>query len=374
MPDRTLRVRLRQSSPVPLDVDFTCAPGDVLGIFGPSGAGKTTILRSIAGLYTPREALVQSGADTWVDTSAGAAVPPHQRQVGLVFQEHALFPHLTALGNVMMALTHLPRSERRVRAASLLDLVHLPHHHNRRPHELSGGERQRVGVARALARDPAVLLLDEPFAAVDREVRRRLQDEIAQLRERLSMPVVLVTHDFDDVVRLATRLLVLRDGRMEAIGTLEALTSRTDLPGLRDAVGLGTVFDATVSRILPDRALAELSFDGGMLLVPDRSLSPGARVRVRVPARDVILATDAPMRTSVHNVLSGTVVEVTPDSRGEQAVVHLAVGSVRLLAEVTQDAVNQLGIGPGMPLRALVKAVSLDVRAAPGTPGASKMK
>ena len=156
------RVRSRSTS------SSRATPGDVLAIFGPSGSGKTTILRTIAGLYRPAHASVRSGAETWTDTAAGTFAPPHRRAVGFVFQEYALFPHLTAAGNVITALGHRPRAERRARAEALLNLVHLSGQMTRRPHELSGGERQRVALARALAREPAVLLLDEPFAAVDR--------------------------------------------------------------------------------------------------------------------------------------------------------------------------------------------------------------
>jgi len=219
--DHGLEVNLRQQSPIPLDVSFTCARGEVLAIFGPSGSGKTTILRSIAGLYTPNEARVRVGGATWVDTSTGASVPVHQRAVGFVFQDYALFPHLTAVGNVMTALGHLPDAERRGRAEALLDLVHLSQHRNRRPTGLSGGERQRVAVARALARDPAVLLLDEPFSAVDRATRRHLQDEIDQIRRALNIPMILVTHDAEDVRRLATHVLRLDAGRMEGIDAVE---------------------------------------------------------------------------------------------------------------------------------------------------------
>ena len=166
----------------------------------------------------------------------------------------------------MTALGHRPRFEREARAAALLTQVHLSGHVTRRPHELSGGERQRVALARALARDPAVLLLDEPFAAVDRTVRRRLQEEIDDLRRTLQMPLVLVTHDFEDVVRLATDVLVLERGRSVAKGSVTDLMSRPDLSWLGDAFGLGTVFDATVTRVFPDRGLAELRFDEGALL------------------------------------------------------------------------------------------------------------
>jgi len=210
-----LEVTLRQTGPIPLDVSFTCARGDVLAIFGPSGSGKTTILRSIAGLYTPSEARVRVGVATWADTAAGVRVPVHQRAVGFVFQDYALFPHLTAVGNVVTALGHLPAADRRRRAEALLDLVHLSQHRDRRPGQLSGGERQRVAVARALARDPAVLLLDEPFSAVDRATRHHLQTEIDEIRRVLNIPMILVTHDAEDVRRLATHVMSLDAGRME---------------------------------------------------------------------------------------------------------------------------------------------------------------
>lgn len=362
MPERGLAVSLRQDGPIPLDVEFSCNPGEVLAVFGPSGSGKTTILRTIAGLVQPAYSRVQSGADTWADTGAGVCWPPHRRAVGFVFQEYALFPHLTARGNVMTALGHVPRAERRAKAEELLAAVHLSGHASKRPRELSGGERQRVAVARALAREPAVLLLDEPFAAVDRAVRRRLQSEIDNLRRTLQMPLILVTHDFDDVVRLATHVLMLDRGRVVAYGPLSALMSRPDLSWLHESVGLGCVFEATVSRVDPERGLVTLTFEGGALIAPARHLSSNTVVRVRIPAREVILATSAPAGLSIHNVLSGTVSAIHDTAR-DVVIVQLTVGGVMLLAEVTRDAVGKLDIKAGGSLHALVKSVSIDLLA-----------
>ena len=361
MSDRRLSVSLRQAGPIPLDVAFTCDAGDVLAIFGPSGSGKTTILRTIAGLYRPAEATVQSGASTWTSTETGTFSPPHRRAVGFVFQEYALFPHLTAAGNVMTALGHRARADRRARAEELLRLVHLPAHMSRRPHELSGGERQRVALARALAREPAVLLLDEPFAAVDRSVRRRMQSEIDVLRRTLDVPLVLVTHDFDDVVRLATHVLLLERGRTIACGPVRALMSRPDLTWLREAVGLGSVFDGVVAATDAGRGLLTLAFEGGTLLAPNRDIAVGARVRVRIPAREVILSTKAPEGLSIHNVLPGTVMAIHAGEPADQATVQIAVGGVLLLAEVTRDAIARLGIAAGARVHALVKSVSIDL-------------
>ena len=367
MPSRTLIVRARQAGPIPLDVSFTCEPGQVLAIFGPSGSGKTTLLRTIAGLHEPVDGLVRVGAETWFDSSAGFSLPVHRRAVGFVFQDYALFPHLTAAGNVKTALGHLSRSARRARVESLLRLVHLSTHADRRPAALSGGERQRVALARALAREPAVLLLDEPFAAMDRAVRARLQEEIEEIRRALAIPLVLVTHDFDDVLRLATHLLLLDQGKAVAAGTLEDLTSRPDLPWLRHAAGLGSLFEATVSRLHRSRGLVELAFEGGVLMAPGRALQEGMRLRLRIPAREVILATEPPRGLSLHNVVAGRVTALHEDPSGDHVTVQIAVGDVRLLSEVTRDAVAQLGIGIGRPIHALIKSLSLEVRG-PGQP------
>ena len=213
-----LSVRLRQAGTIPLAVDLACAAGELLALIGPSGGGKSTILRTIAGLYQPHEGLVRCGGAVWLDTAKGVAVPPHRRRVGLVFQSYALFPHMTALGNVAAALAHRPKAEREARARALLRLVHLDGLEDRRPAALSGGQQQRVALARALAREPAALLLDEPFSAVDRRTRRSLHQELRDLRGEVSVPIVLVTHDLDEAAALADRLCVLDAGETLQVG------------------------------------------------------------------------------------------------------------------------------------------------------------
>jgi molybdate transport system ATP-binding protein len=367
--EHRLSVVLRQDGPIPLDLSFECDAGDTLVIFGPSGSGKTTALRAIAGLYRPAHATVHAGGQTWTDTAAGVFVPPHRRHVGYVFQDYALFPHLTALGNVEAALTDRPRGERRARAMACLAQVHLDGKASRHPHELSGGERQRVALARALAREPEVLLLDEPFSAVDRTVRRRLQDEVAALRQSLDVPMVLVTHDLDDVVRLASHVLLLEHGRRVALDTVSALMRRPDLPGLVDVAGPGTIFDAVVRHHHAGRGVVELAFDGGTI-VARGSAPEGATVRARIPARDVMLATSLPDGLSVQNVLAGVVQRVQIPGDVDAAMVEVAIGALVLAAEVTRDAVSRLALAPGRPVFALVKAVSVDV-AGRGTAAAS---
>ena len=350
----------RTASPIPLDLAFSLRAGEVTGLFGASGSGKTTILRTIAGLWCPARARVTCNRAVWYDSERRIHVPPHRRRVGLVFQDYALFPHMTAAANVAAALTHLPKAEREARARALLALVGLQGFEQRRPAELSGGQKQRVAVARALARDPEVLLLDEPFSALDRAVRVALYREIEALRTRLACPIVLVTHDFEEVARLADRVIVLQRGRMIAEGDVGTISARADIPIIAAAAEAGTVLVATLVEVLQERRLAVLDTPAGRLLAPLFDAAPGARLRVRIPSRDVILADRVPEGLSVHNALHGTVAEIAPRP-GAVADVAVAVGDALLRAQVMEDAVARLGLAPGRPVVALVKSVAVTV-------------
>ena len=238
MAEQGLHVRLYQEGPIPLDVELSCGEDELLALVGPSGAGKSTVLRTIAGLYRPREGRITCGGALWFDALNGINVPPHKRRAGLVFQSYALFPHMTALRNVTVACGHLPKSEREAEARSLLKLVHLQGLEDRRPASLSGGEQQRVAVARALAREPAVLLLDEPFSAVDRRTRRQLYGELAELRKAVRIPIVLVTHDLDEAVALSDRMCVLDHGDMLQTGPPAELVKAPTNARVADALDL----------------------------------------------------------------------------------------------------------------------------------------
>jgi len=361
MPESSrITVALRQDGPIPLDVSFTCGAGEVLAIYGPSGSGKTTILRAIAGLYRVTNARISCGDEVWADTTRGVHVETRHRRVGFVVQEYALFPHLTVRENVLAALGHQPAAQRTQMADGWLAAVHLTGLASRRPAQLSGGQRQRVALARALAREPAVLLLDEPFAAIDQAGRHGLREELDQVRRRAGMPVVLVTHDFQDVVRLATHVLLLERGTISAAGTLAEITSRPDLPTVAQPLGPGSVVATTVSQIDEERRLAQLTFPGGTLQVPPAGLEVGASVRVRVPAREVILATLPPQGLSLHNVLAGRVGSIGP-AAADQVIVQVVVGDTRLLAQVTSDAVERLSLRTGVQVFALVKSVSIEL-------------
>ncbi|MBD3731054.1 MAG: ATP-binding cassette domain-containing protein [Sphingomonadales bacterium] len=223
-----LSLKLRQDGPIPLDVAIELAPGQTLAMVGESGAGKTTVMRSIAGLYRPLSGRIACGGEVWFDNARGIDLAPHRRSVGLVFQAYALFPHRTAAANVAEPMLHLPRSMRQAQAAELLAQVHLEGLGERFPHELSGGQQQRVALARALARDPAVLLLDEPFSAVDHPTRRALRTLLAELRSISTIPIVFVSHDVTDAVRIADQICLLRAGCTVEQGHPAQLLDRPD--------------------------------------------------------------------------------------------------------------------------------------------------
>ena len=182
MNNKIIDVYLKQDGPIHLDVKFSCATGEILVILGPSGSGKTTILRSIAGLYTPATGKISTNNGSWFDSERGENLAIQKRETGMVFQDYALFPHLTALNNITVALSHLDKDRQVSSAEELLERVNMQGLGARYPHQLSGGQQQRVALARALARDPKVLLLDEPFSAVDQQTRRKLVRELVQLR------------------------------------------------------------------------------------------------------------------------------------------------------------------------------------------------
>ena len=221
---QTLEVDIQQAQPMALCGAFRCEATELLALVGPSGAGKTSMLRVLAGLTRPQQGRISIGSTVWCDTEQGIFVPAQRRHVGLVFQDYALMPHLTALHNVALSLLHLPRAARLAKARHWLDHVQLtPAEQARRPAALSGGQQQRVAVARALAREPRLLLLDEPFSSVDQMNRRELYRLLAQLRRDLAIPILLVTHDLNEARLLSDTLVVMDAGLVLQQGSPEAV-------------------------------------------------------------------------------------------------------------------------------------------------------
>ncbi len=352
----TLEVTMRAEAPIPLDVAFRVEPGELLALVGHSGSGKTTVLRTIAGLWRPTAARVRVDGMTWVDTAAGVNLAPHRRPVGVVFQSYALFPHMTAAQNVMAALP-ADTAAARTEAERLLDLVNLRGLADRRPAQLSGGEQQRVAVARALARKPRALLLDEPFSAVDRATREKLHAEIIALRAHLAMPVVLVTHDMNEAQLLADRMVVIEKGRALRQGTTAEVMA--DPQALR-AMGIREVAAMLPATIAEhgDDGLTRLQAATGPLYLPTVEGAPGTRVRVRVMAHEVILSRGRPEGLSAQNILAGRVTRIVPGN-GPAVIVHVAVGADEILARITRRAADQLGLREGDSVHAILKSMSV---------------
>jgi len=354
-----LFVEVEQRTPNPLHARVSCQSGRTLALFGASGSGKTSILRAIAGVCRPTRGRISIDGETWFDSERRINLPPQRRSVGYVFQEYALFPHMTVLENVEAAMRHLPAAKRAVRARQLLERVRLAELEERRPAQLSGGQRQRVAVARALAREPQVLLLDEPFSAVDAGARKALYLELAELRRTFARPMVIVTHDFQEVLRFADTVAILDGGKVVAHDTLEQICRRNDLPLLQGMSEPASAFDATVAAHYAERGLTELAFGDQRILAPLSSAAIGAHVRVRVSARDVVLSLARVDGLSVHNQLEGRVVSIVPLDETTVAV-HIAIGSATLLAHVMEDASRRLALRRDTALFALVKSVAVD--------------
>ncbi|MFN3293347.1 MAG: molybdenum ABC transporter ATP-binding protein [Gemmobacter sp.] len=348
-----LEVMARATAPIPLNVAFRVEPGELLALVGHSGSGKTTLLRTIAGLWRPSSARISVGDAVWLDTGTGVNLPPHRRHVGVVFQNYALFPHMTAAQNVMTAMDAPHPAE----AVRLLDLVNLHGLGDRKPVQLSGGQQQRVAVARALARKPDALLLDEPFSAVDRATRERLYGEIIELRRYLAMPVVLVTHDMNEAQLLADRMVVIEKGNIVRAGTTAEVMA--DPEALR-AMGIREVaamLPATVAEHLPD-GLTRLQAASGPLFLPMVEAAPGTAVRVRIMAHEVILARARPEGLSAQNILAGRITRIV-QGQGPAVMVHVDVGGHEILARITRRAAETLALRTGDPVHAILKSMSV---------------
>ena len=359
-----LQVQLRQEAPIPLAARLACAPGELLALVGPSGSGKSTILRCIAGLTRPAGGEVSCGGNVWLDTGAGIDLAPQRRSVGIVFQHYALFPHLSAQNNVLAAMAHVPEGERAARARDLLQLVHLSGLEGRHPRELSGGQQQRVALARALARDPAVLLLDEPFAAVDRVTRRRLQRELALLRARIHVPIVLVTHDLDEARTLADRMVILSRGETLQDGPAAQVMARPATAQVARLLDQNNLFEGRVLSQHPGEGrtmLAWLDYSLEAAFAP--AFGVGERVAWMIPPECIILhRRDRPSAGENENPVSGVIREYVP--LGETTSIALDVGAPGdaplAMSIVTHHARrNNLALGDRVKVTLLASGIHL---------------
>lgn len=343
-----------------LDIHFHAGRG-LTALFGRSGAGKTSVINAIAGLISPNKGRIVVDGSVLIDTERGIGSPMHKRRVGYVFQEGLLFPHLTVRQNLLFGRWFSPRRESSVPFEDVIDLLGIGSLLDRRPSRLSGGEKQRVAIGRALLTQPRLLLMDEPLASLDASRKDEILPYIERLRDQANVPIVYVSHTVPEVIRLASTIVLISNGRVRAVGPVQEIMGRAELYPMAGRFEAGAVLTATVARHDECWQLTELTGAFGKLTVRRLDAPIGAVLRVRIRSRDVILAAAPPEGISALNVLAGRVEALVPIEDAALEV-QLRLGEERLLARVTRRSGAALGLVPGRQIFALIKTIAIDRR------------
>ena len=354
-----------------LDVAIEVSAPGVVALFGRSGCGKTTLANIVAGLLRADEAHVE--IDGVVLESAGKYLPAQRRRIGYVFQDARLFPHLDVMANLRYGEKRAGRF-----APSLQDRSSPPSANagpaitlntvapmlglepllSRRIHQLSGGERQRVALGRALLSQPRLLLLDEPLASLDAARREEVLPYLEKLRDELAIPIIYVSHQFEEVLRLATHVVLMDRGRVLSQGSLDDLSLHPELRAIVGPDAVGAVLRGVVESVDGGAGLASVCVGNNALRIRLPGARTGASVRVQLLARDIILATSRPENLSVRNVMIGTIARIVADDE-DTDLVYVDIGGVAVLARVTRAASESLALRSGLQVWVLVKSVSI---------------
>jgi molybdate transport system ATP-binding protein len=337
-----------------LDAGFS-SEGGVTALFGRSGSGKTSLVRIIAGLARPDRGRLLIDDKVFIDTAKRIFVPMHRRRFGYVFQEGRLFPHLSVRQNLDYGRWFAPKSASTVEFDRIIEMLGIELLLDRRPGDLSGGEKQRVAIGRALLASPRLLLMDEPLAALDEARKAEILPYLRRLRDRAATPIVYVSHSVAEVAQLADRVVMMKDGRVEAIGTPSEILL---LPST-DRRQAGAVLLGKVQSMDTVHALATISLSAERIILPDARVAPGQAVRIHIPERDVMVAIKRPEGLSALNVLEGTVVSLEPDDDGTTRV-GIRSGSDVIFARITTFSAERLALAPGKPAYAVIKTVALE--------------
>jgi molybdate transport system ATP-binding protein len=332
------------------------AAGGITVLFGPSGAGKTSILRAIAGIITPDEGRIALGNDTYFDSAAGIRLPMQQRKVGYVFQNHILFPHLTAEQNVLYGIRKKARHSARQRAQELFSMLGISKTADRYPQLLSGGEQQRVALARALASDPMIMLLDEPLSAVDMATRSRLLEEISAIQRRSGIPFLYVTHNHKEALRLGDTMLVLDEGKIVQEGIPLEIFNAPQTALVSRVVGAENIFIGKVLHHQFEDGLTTMEIESCRLEVPLNDFPLGSQITIRIRSEDIIVSRERLTQTSARNVLQGTVKNIISDVDKTELVVFCGID---FKVSITPAAMRQLGLEIGSAVCLLIKARSI---------------
>lgn len=342
-----------------LDVDFAAPPGVTI-LFGASGAGKTQTLKAIAGLVRPDAGSIRVDGLTLFDSESGVNLPVSQRRVGYVFQNLALFPHMTALANVEFALGDTAKRVRRERSLELLERFGVGHAAERRPRDISGGEAQRVALARALAAEPRLLLLDEPLSALDEAIKLEIIADLREMNRRLRLPILYVTHSRDEALTLGERALVFERGKIVAEGEPHEVFGSPVKASVARLTGVENIFEGVVVSQSESAGTMLVELRGGegascRVETPLGRVREGARITVAVRSGDILLAAEKPHGISARNILAGRVSLV--ERRADESLVHVTSG-VTWVASVTRQSLHDLGIEVGKPVWLAFKTYS----------------
>jgi molybdate transport system ATP-binding protein len=357
----------RQLGAFVLDAVFSTPARGLTALYGRSGSGKTSIIATIAGLLKPDSGRIVADGETLFDSERGIDVPVERRRVGYVFQDARLFPHMKVRDNLAYGLRRAPAGPRAIPFDRVVELLGIGDLLDRRPLRLSGGEKQRVAIGRALLAQPRVLLMDEPLASLDAARRHEILPYIERLRDELGLLIVYVSHALEEVVRLANSIVVVEGGRVAAQGSPVELSQRLDLRPLLGRFEAGSVIEGRVTGHDEARQLTRIAFGERSLVLPRLEVPVAAVVRIRVRARDVILAVERPVGLSVQNALEGVVAEISNEP-GAYAEVKVDAGGIAVLARVTRDSVERLALAPGRTVYALVKSVAIDRQSVSAAP------
>jgi molybdate transport system ATP-binding protein len=342
-----------------LQARFAAAAGFTM-LLGPSGGGKTTLLNCIAGLMRPDAGRIAIGAKLLFDSALGTDLPAARRRIGYVFQDLALFPHMTVADNVRYGIAKLSAAERQLRTAALLESFHIAHLAGRKASEISGGERQRAALARSLVTDPDALLLDEPLAALDRATKSKIIDDLRAWNTARSIPILFVTHSPEEAFALGERVVVIEAGRVVAQGMPQEVLAAPRHETVAQIVGFENVFDAEVTALHENQGTMLCRLDGAdcELEVPLTRAGVGAPVRVAIRAGDIMIAAGRPHGLSARNTLRGRIRSIRRE--GVRVILGVDAG-VTFEVHVTPSAADELRLAAGREIWLVIKTYSCNL-------------
>ncbi len=341
-----------------LDASFI-SEGGVTALFGRSGSGKTSMIRIIAGLLRPDEGQVLLDGEVLADSEKRLFVPAHKRRFGYVFQEARLFPHLSVAQNLHYGSWFTADKTKVAQEDHIIDMLGIGHLLQRRPNKLSGGEKQRVAIGRALLSSPRLLLMDEPLASLDEQRKAEIIPYLERLRDETKIPVVYVSHSIQEVARLADRIVVMKDGKVETQGKAAEVLARPDFSMHLERREAGSILSGHIESFDERHGLAAVRLKTMLLHVPAKRGTSGSPARVLIPARDVMLATLKPEGLSALNILEGRVATVSASEDG-MVTVQVDCGGDIIQSRITDLSRERLQLEPGRPVHAIIKSVALD--------------